>query len=46
MSFVALAYLGAVDVNLDIECRRAIDKKEPALIQGMVDEKKVRAATL
>lgn len=45
-SLVFLAHLGTIDVNSGIECREAIDKNEPARIQGMAEVEKVRAATL
>lgn len=45
-TFVFLAYLGAVDATMGIECREAIDKKEPATLAGMADDDKVRAATV
>lgn len=45
-AFVLLAYIGAVDANLAVECHKATDKTEPVLVAGMADEEKMRATTL
>lgn len=41
-----MPYLGAVVATTGVECRKAIDKKAPALIADMADDEKARTASL